>query len=244
MPISTATNYLISVFNNTYFFGSEYIIQIMIILMTIILVTRQKEDWKIIAFPACTLWMIMGLHINFTIFLITIFLFVMESLSLRTIGEAISGIGKLGDISERAMRTITLSRTPKGKALLKREKEAISYQRKLASQERRLGKSMPELLKQYGKDHALTAKQLMGIGKAESKKSLTEAEMNILKFRQRKAELLKERRRKAPFLIGEKHAQSFPKRDFVQELIEKRKPLLYKIEPRLIEEKKKKRRLE
>lgn len=127
MPITVAIDFLNEIFGNTYFFGSEYVIQIMIIIMTLAIITRQTEEWKSLAFPVCVGWLTVGIHINTMIYIVTIFMFVINELSMKTLSEAITGFRSAYGYVSKGYENVMRERTKIGRESLDLEKKAMEW---------------------------------------------------------------------------------------------------------------------
>ena len=74
-------------FINTNLFGADWIIPLATIFMTLLLITRDYENWKVLAFPVGTAYQIIGLHVGFIILAIAGTIFVISSGSVKVLGS-------------------------------------------------------------------------------------------------------------------------------------------------------------
>lgn len=76
-------------FNNTNVFGTSLVIPLLVMIITLVLITRNIKEWKALALPLAVAYAIAGLKISFLIYLVAIFLFVIEVISIESIDEII-----------------------------------------------------------------------------------------------------------------------------------------------------------
>lgn len=79
-------------------FGTDYITPIIIVVLTMLIISRSISSWKILAFPVTVAWHIAGLTPHHLWYILTVIMFVIESLSLETIGD-------IADVSKRIIVT-------------------------------------------------------------------------------------------------------------------------------------------
>lgn len=83
-------------FTDTSIFGLTWLIAIPVILLTLVLITRQTEKWKTLAFPVAMIWHIAGLEVHQLLFIILGIMFVIDSISLEVLGQSLEVIKRVG----------------------------------------------------------------------------------------------------------------------------------------------------
>lgn len=86
--IQTAGN----IFSGTSFFGADWLLALIIIGLSMLLVTRDLNDWKTLALPMSLMWMLAGLHVNLLIIITTSIFFAIDVLSTKTLGTVLSSV--------------------------------------------------------------------------------------------------------------------------------------------------------
>ncbi|MBD3249917.1 hypothetical protein GF336_07765 [Candidatus Woesearchaeota archaeon] len=195
MGIELAITLLDNVFNNTFFFGSGYIVQLMFIFLSMATITRRTDDWKILAFPLCLGWLISGIHINFSIYLISIFAFVIEASSIRSLQNFITGLSsKTGEI----VRPVKYNRN-KGFSINKKELKRMDMERQAISKHKKA--------KLFQKKHGLGKGELMEWFSTNKNKSSIDDKMKIAKGEKNKkmeeiSPYIGEKKRKQKIISG------------------------------------------
>lgn len=223
LNMTIGTEFFNNVFNNTIFFGSEYIITGVILIMTLAIITRDIDDWKILFLPVYIGWMQMGMHMSYAFFIIALVLFVLESLSMKAMSSVITGVmssfGKARDIGQSFVdlrQRIRLGSTESGKRKLRLERKQLDLFKKRESFKKQHGIYPDELQKMYGEQKALKPSDNRQIGKAEAKtrvKKAREKLMNLINTDidiQKKLKRINEERIKAglsPYLLRKKKSR-------------------------------------
>ena len=117
-------------FVNTHIAGVSWIAPLLVIIFSLLLITRDFDKWKLLALNVIIGWSIVGLHVSFALWIFAVILFVVEGISLQILG---SMIGKVSETMSDFGRP------------LKRER-AISKSQRSYDDKR--------LLKMYGQDSA------------------------------------------------------------------------------------------
>lgn len=89
MAIDLGYNVISNVFQNTYIFNTSWIISLIVTSITLMILTRDPEKWKEMWFPVTVLWHIAGITPFILVYVISAVLFVIEGLSIQTIGELV-----------------------------------------------------------------------------------------------------------------------------------------------------------
>lgn len=90
MAIDTAYTLLNSGFNELILFNVEWIISITVTFLSMLIVTRDVQKWKTLAFPIMLGWHICGLSPFFFAYLISAIVFAIEGISLSALGQVFS----------------------------------------------------------------------------------------------------------------------------------------------------------
>lgn len=92
MTLQDGFGILNSITINTTVFNIEWILSTALIFLTLLIITRDINKWKILAFPTTVMWHIIGIKPSFLMYAITAILFVIEALSLEIIGNLVEGV--------------------------------------------------------------------------------------------------------------------------------------------------------
>lgn len=84
--ISTGLAMFEQIINRSEILGVTWIIPLVIAFVSCVVVTRRAEDWKRVFFPICVGWMAAGLQIHIVPLIIGGVIFVIDTLSMETIG--------------------------------------------------------------------------------------------------------------------------------------------------------------
>lgn len=114
MGLDTAINEIINEMFNTTFVGQDWIMYLIVIIASMIMVTRVWNHWEIIALPIMTGWKYFGLQIPTVFFVIGAILFVIGTLSTKVLSGALVGMEEI--ITKRGK---LLSKSGREKAMLK-----------------------------------------------------------------------------------------------------------------------------
>jgi len=87
MAIGNATTIMTTVFADTIIFNVTWLISLAITFLSLLILTRDANKWKILAFPVMLMWHIAGVPPNFLIYLVSAIVFAIEAMSLQTIGQ-------------------------------------------------------------------------------------------------------------------------------------------------------------
>lgn len=138
--LTIATDMATSVFTNTRITNIEWAISIFIVLLTMLLLTTDYNKWKILALPVTIIWHIVGITPNFLWYLFVSILFIIEALSLQTVGNLLNAVNIKGRTEiDRAKNQI-------GRELARRQKRSLA---KISTEE--LAKKLEEAKKLAGK---------------------------------------------------------------------------------------------
>lgn len=105
-------------FTQTGIRGLNWIIPVFIIFLTMILITRDPNKWKILLLPTTIAWRVAGLQSHYLLVIIGVILFVQESLSLEILGQVITATsGFASDVKSKIQKTTSFltERTIKNK---------------------------------------------------------------------------------------------------------------------------------
>ena len=92
MAISDGFGLLNSVLTDTLVFNISWIISIVFVFFTLLIITRDINKWKTLAFPVTILWHIVGITPSFLFYIVTGIMFIVDALSLETIGNVLGAI--------------------------------------------------------------------------------------------------------------------------------------------------------
>lgn len=107
MPISEGINLLKDTFTNVDIGGFTPFIGITILAIILVLITRDVNKWKLLAFPINIILMQIGIYIPIYVTIITGIIFVITLLSTETIGKTIKATTKA--ITEKIENTIKIN---------------------------------------------------------------------------------------------------------------------------------------
>lgn len=94
MGLDIGTTLLETIFFKTAFAGQFWIMQLVIILATLIIITRKFSDWKELALPVMIGWMYFGMKMNWMFYAIATIMFVMSTVSTKMIEGAIGSVSQ------------------------------------------------------------------------------------------------------------------------------------------------------
>lgn len=94
MGIEQGIKFITDVSNGSTFLSLNIILPIGLILITTILITRDKTKWLSLFFPVSAGWYIIGVDTNMIILLGSGLAFIVDALSISTIGNIIGTIGE------------------------------------------------------------------------------------------------------------------------------------------------------
>lgn len=137
-----------SIFQDTTVFGLNWIIALLLTLITLLLISKEPNDWKTIALPVTTLYHAMGITPSFLQYLLASIIFAIEIFSLQTIGN-----------------TIDVFRQHTTKLIKPNETKTLTKKFATLERNRRLKESLRETLKKATKNplqskYLLTSEQL------------------------------------------------------------------------------------
>lgn len=92
MAFSDGFSYLKNIFVETTIFNIEWFISLFLVFLTMIIITRETQKWKQLAFPVTVAWHIAGVTPSFLWYFATAIAFVIDILSLEVLGNTISTI--------------------------------------------------------------------------------------------------------------------------------------------------------
>lgn len=88
----TGINYLSGVFTGTTIFGLEWILSLILTLLTLLILTREYNKWRELALPVMIIWHIVGITPNLLMYLGAGIIYVIDKVSIQTLGSVISAI--------------------------------------------------------------------------------------------------------------------------------------------------------
>lgn len=77
---------------NTHILGIDWIISIPIIIITLLIITREYNKWKTLALPVMIGWHIIGIPQSVILYLVSSMLLAVDTMSLTQLGELINNI--------------------------------------------------------------------------------------------------------------------------------------------------------
>lgn len=83
------------IFTYTYIAGVRWLLPIMLTLIACLLISRDMEKWKIMAFPLLVMQKLMGIDVHFILLSATAILFVIEALSTEFVGNILLASKKI-----------------------------------------------------------------------------------------------------------------------------------------------------
>lgn len=92
--IETGVELIIQSLFNTNFAGQNWLMMLIVIMGTLIIITRVPKDWATLTLPVMVGWEYFGVNIPYTFYTIGVIIFVINVLSLKVISGALSGIGE------------------------------------------------------------------------------------------------------------------------------------------------------
>lgn len=94
MGIELGTQLFETILNDTLPFGSTMITSIILIMVTLLIITRDRERWGQIALPVAIGWHISGITPHIFVYIITAIIFVITCLSFKTTATIMSAAKK------------------------------------------------------------------------------------------------------------------------------------------------------
>jgi len=101
-------------FIDTNIFDVSWIISIIFVFLTLLLITRDINKWKIMALPVTIMWHIVGLEPSFIFYMITAIVFVVEAFSIEIVGNVLEAVSNIKNTITGSKKSI-----PKQKIVLK-----------------------------------------------------------------------------------------------------------------------------
>lgn len=92
MAITQGFELLSSAVTDTFVFNISWLISIVFVFFTLLIITRDTNKWKGLAFPVTILWHVVGITPSFLFYILTGIVFIIDALSINTIGNVISAI--------------------------------------------------------------------------------------------------------------------------------------------------------
>jgi hypothetical protein len=117
---------LTEVFTQTWTIGSQWLIPLVLVFLSMALVTRNIEKWKVLFFPMMVTLRIIGLPVHFLILSAGGILFVVELLSTQLIGKVLSPLVK----ATRRIVSDERYRSSEGRSSINKEVKTIKQDRK------------------------------------------------------------------------------------------------------------------
>lgn len=90
MTIDAGYEIVTSVFQNTLVFNIEWIISLALLFVSLILITKDYNQWKKLSLPVIVGWYICGITPNYLILVISAMLFVVDTLSIQSLGQILT----------------------------------------------------------------------------------------------------------------------------------------------------------
>lgn len=88
-------------FQNVWIFQLDYVISLILVLLSCLLITRDYQKWKTLAFPLTVGWHVVGINQSLLIYTVLGIMFVIENLSLQLLGNVIKSVSvKVNDIKQ------------------------------------------------------------------------------------------------------------------------------------------------
>lgn len=94
MGIELGTQLFETFLADTLPFGSELITSSILVMLTLLIITRDRERWGQIALPVVIGWQVAGIRPHIFLYIITAIIFVVTNLSFRTTATIISALKK------------------------------------------------------------------------------------------------------------------------------------------------------
>ena len=123
MPWNPNFDLFTEAFTETWVVGTYWVIPLILVFITLLIITRDFEKWKILAFPVCVMWTVAGVPISPIILVITAIVCAIEALSIQVIGNKIMAFRKkikasvLSEEKTTRLKKLTETKTGKEKAL-------------------------------------------------------------------------------------------------------------------------------
>lgn len=92
MAIDLGFTLLKNIFVDTYIFNIDWLLSAVITFLSLLWLSKDPNEWKTLAFPVMVGWHIAGLSPFFLLYIATAMMYAIESLSLQTIGQVITGV--------------------------------------------------------------------------------------------------------------------------------------------------------
>lgn len=126
------------VFTNTTVFGQLWIIPMLVVILTLVIITRDIKQWKIMALPVMIAWHIIGLKQSMPFFILAVFFFVIELLSTETAGNlldvaiqhATGGKVNLGETKHKVAMNWGIGKATKMERAIEKMKTGIKVKAK------------------------------------------------------------------------------------------------------------------
>lgn len=92
MAIQLGFDLIKNIFLDTVVFNIDWIISVLLTFFTLLMLSRDVNDWKTLVFPVMVGWHVAGIPPFFLMYIAGAMLFAIESLSLQQIGTLIAGV--------------------------------------------------------------------------------------------------------------------------------------------------------
>lgn len=87
MGIEQGTQLISEILNRFELFGIPWMLPLVLVAITMLLITRDIQEWQVLALPVTVFWHIIGVTPHFLWYVVAIIMFVLYLLSLETIGS-------------------------------------------------------------------------------------------------------------------------------------------------------------
>jgi hypothetical protein len=101
MGIEQGTGLLNDIFTNTTVFNVEWLFSIIFVVMTLAIITRDVEKWRILALPVTIMWHIVGIKPSMILYIFVGILFVLEAFSMQVAGNVVGTVQEMFTGKER-----------------------------------------------------------------------------------------------------------------------------------------------
>lgn len=94
-----------SLFSHSTFFGLSWFVALLITMISLPMITKDPEKWKVLFLPVSLCWLIAGVNVHVIMLIIATLIFVQESIGLQTIGNVAKSAGEMGSLAYQGLRT-------------------------------------------------------------------------------------------------------------------------------------------
>ncbi len=122
-----------TIFDGSTYFGTEWLVPLLVVGVSMLLVTRDVREWKSLALPMCTLWLLIGLDVGILIFATSAIFFAVDVFSTKLLGQVmrvtVDASTQLNPFGKKLEREVARARkdTRQSRALFEKEQKGLTF---------------------------------------------------------------------------------------------------------------------